>query len=131
MTHTNSHTWQNLWWAYFVLLALVFVRSLFGIHSPLDVFSAIFDGFGLVGLWGYLRGTAIGWRMFWAIYFALLVVQVICGVGGIALFAVQSGTVMSYAMLAALILLVIPQCLALWRYAFRSRAIWQAARVAA
>ena len=131
MTQITSRTWQNLWWAYFVLLALVFVRSLFDIHSPLDAFSAIFDGFGLVGLWGYLRRITIGWRMFWVIYLVLLAVQVACGVAGIALYAAKSGTVTSYAMLAALILVVIPQCLALWRYAFRSRAIWQAARVAA
>jgi hypothetical protein len=131
MTQTKSRTWQNLWWAYFVLLVLVFVRSLFNIHSPPDVIWTIFDGFGLVGLWGYLRCMAIGLRAFWAIYLALLMIQVICAVAGIALFAAKSDTVMSYAMLAALFLLAIPQCFAIWRYAFRSRAIWQAARVAA
>jgi putative Ca2+/H+ antiporter (TMEM165/GDT1 family) len=94
------------------------------------MFAAIFDGFGLVGLWGYLRGIAIGWRVFWGIYLALLVVQIACGIAGTALFAAKSGTVMAYLFAIALFLLAAPQCWALWRYAFRSSAIWQAAKVA-
>jgi len=131
MTQTNSHIWKNLWWAYFILLALVLVRSLFSIHSSLDAVSAVFNGLGLIGLWGYLRGVAIGWRMLWSIYLALFVISMIFGIAGTALFAAKSGSVVSYSMFVALILLAIPQCLALWRYAFRSRAIWQAAQVAA
>ena len=130
MTHNNSRTWQSLWWAYFFLLALIFVRSLFNIHSPLDMLAAILDGFGLVGLWGYLRGIAIGWRVFWGIYLALFLIELACGVAGTALFAAKSGAVMPYLLVIALLLLAAPQCLALWRYAFRSGAIWQAANVA-
>jgi hypothetical protein len=131
MTQTNSRIWKNLWWAYFVLLALVLIRSLFSIQSPLDAAIAAFDGLGLVGLWAYLRSVAIGWRMLWVLYLVLFAVAIFCGVAGIALFAAKSGTIMSYVTLTALSFVTIPQWFALWRYVYRSPAIWQTARVAA
>ena len=131
MTHTDSRIWINLWWAYFVLLALVLVRSIFSIHSPLDAASAVFDGLGLAGVWAYLRSVAIGWRTLWVVYLVLFAVEIICGVAGVGLFAAKSGTLTPYVKLTALILLTIPEWLALWRYAFRSVSVWHPHRVAA
>ena len=131
MTQTNSRIWKNLWWAYFALLALALGWSLFSIRSPLDVASVVFNGLGLAGLWAYLRGVAIGWRMLWVLYLALFAFAIFCGVAGIALFAAKSGTILPYVMLAQVSLATIPQWFALWCYAFRRPTVWQTARVAA
>ncbi|WP_158886656.1 hypothetical protein [Rhodanobacter sp. L36] len=130
MTKSDSRIWKGLWWAYFALLALAGVSSCFGIHSLLDALLAVFNAYGLVGLWGYLRHLAIGWRRFWIVYFVLFVADAVYGVGLIAWLAWHSHAAMYYYMFAGAILLFAPQCLALWRYGFRSSSIWQAARVA-
>lgn len=131
MTQLDSRIWKGLWWAYFALLALTTVSSCFGIHSSLDALLDVFNAYGLVGLWGYLRGLAVGWRKFWVVYFILFVADTVYSVGLIAWFAWQSHAAMYYYMSVAAALLCIPQGLALWYYGFRSSSIWQAAQVAA
>ena len=131
MTQTDSRIWKSLWWAYFVVVVITTVSSWFGIHSLLDALLAFFNAYALVGLWGYLRRVSIGWRKFWIVYFILFAAQAVYGVGLVAWLAWQSHAAMYYYMFVAAILLCIPQCLALWRYGFRSSSIWQAARVAA
>lgn len=130
MTANDSRIWTGLWWAYFVLVSLTTISSWFQIHSVLDGILAVFNGYGLVGLWGYLRRTAIGWRRFWVLYLVLFSVAAVYSVGLVAWAAVVSRTAMLYYMIVATTLLCIPQWLALWRYGFRSTPIWQAARVA-
>jgi hypothetical protein len=131
MTASDSRTWASLWWSYFALIVLTTVASWFRIHTVLDAVLAIFNGYGLVGLWGYLRRMAIGWRKFWIVYFVLFLVAAVSSVGPVAWAALLSHSAMLYYMVVASILLCAPQCLALWRYGFRSASIWQAARVAA
>ena len=131
MTKTDSHIWKGLWWVYFAVVALSTISSWFRTHSILDALLDVFSGFALVGLWGYLRGLAIGWRNFWIAFFVFFTVDAAYSVGLVAWVAFQSHAAMYYWMLAAAILLCIPQCLALWRYGFRSNSMWRAARVAA
>ena len=131
MTRNDSRSGKSLWWVYFGLLALAWFASLFDIHSLFDALLALFYGYGLVGLWGYLRDVAIGWRIFWATYLILFSAAVLYSIGLIAWFALQTSSGMLYAILVAGILLCIPQCVALWRYSFRSALLWQTAPVAA
>jgi hypothetical protein len=131
MTHTDSRILKKLWWCYFALVALTTISSWFRIQSALDAMLAVFNGYALVGLWGYLRSSAIGWRKFWAVYFVLFMLSAAYSIGMVAWAAALSHTFMLYCILAVAILLCAPQCFALWRYAFRNTSIWQAARVAA
>ena len=131
MTSNNSTIWKKLWWAYFALSALAWSTSLFRIGSVYDAVMAVFAGYGIVGMWGYLRGLGIGWRKFWIAYLVLFVGYLLYVIGRLAWLAVQYPTGMVFYMLIATMLLCTPQCLALWRYSFRSDALWQAARVAA
>ena len=131
MTANDSRIWTSLWWAYFLLILLTTISSWFRIHTVLDAALAVFNGYGLVGLWGYLRRKAIGWRKFWVTYFVLFLIAAIYSLGLVTWAALLSHTAMLYYVAVAAILLCIPQCLALWCYGFRSSSIWQAARVAA
>lgn len=131
MTQLNSRILNILWWCYFVLMALAMVSSWLRIHSVLDAVLAVFGGYGLVGLWGYLRRVAVGWRKFWIVYFIIFVAAALCGVGLIAWVAGVTHSATSYFVLIAAILLCAPHCFALWHYAFRSDPMWQAARVPA
>ncbi len=130
MTHTISRPWKILWWSYFALVAITTVSSWFGIRSVSGALLAVFNGYALVGLWGYLRHVSIGWRKFWIVYFLLFAAYAIYSIGLFAAVAWQSHAAMYYYMAVGAVFLVTPQCLALWRYGFRSSSLWQAAQVA-
>lgn len=131
MTQTHSRIRQILWWCYFTLMAIATVSSWTRVRSLPDALWAVFGGYALVGLWGYLRRVTIGWRKFWMAYFILFTGYVLYSIGLLAWVAWQAhATTYLYVAMGA-VLLVTPQCLALWRYGFRGSSIWQAAPVAA
>lgn len=131
MAQSESRIWKIFWWSYFAVLAITTVSSWFGIRSVSEVLLAVVDGYALVGLWGYLRQVSIGWRKFWVVYFALFTAYAVYGIGQFAWLAWQSHAAMYYAMTVGAVLLIAPQYWALWRYAFRSTAIWQTTQAAA
>ena len=125
MDQTGESVKSGWWLAYFGLVSLAFIGSLIlGPHSPIRLLSYVFDGFSLVGLWGYISGKAIGWRQFWAIYLVLSVAEF-----SMALVpSLWDGLQHDFAwvvlgLIAALI--QFPCWLAIWRYAFRSPHVWQ------
>jgi hypothetical protein len=127
MTQTNSRIWNILWWSYFALLAIATISSWFRVHSLSDALLAVFGGFGLVGLWGYLRRVNIGWPKFWIAYFILFTTYALYSIGLIAWLAWQAHAVTYYYVAIGAALLVTPQGLALWRYGFRSGSLWRVA----
>ena len=117
---------SRVWWlAYFMfMLSAWVVASLLGGRGKLDFAIGIFYGVGLVGLWGFVRGKAIGWRPFWAAYFFVVVAGALYSIGNLAF---GSGApwpirLWLYVLLAALI--TVPQWWALWAYSFHSPTIW-------
>ncbi len=116
---------RTLWWIYFALIALYWLLAVFSVHTLSDGLQAAFFGFGLVGLWGYLRHVAIGWRALWIAYLALFVLWV---VGNIVLHFVRGPAAgVLPALIAAFgVLLVFGLAAwALWRYSFRCASLWQ------
>ena len=119
---------KNKWWrAYLALASLAFVASLvFGTHSPIKFLFYIFNGIGLVGLWGYISDKVVGWRLFWAVYLVLsLTLAAFNLVPSLWDGLRQDLGWVAFLLVAALIEL--PRWIALWRYAFRSPHIWQQA----
>jgi hypothetical protein len=104
-------------------MLLVAAGSLFtGDYSPFDLALSVFFSFGLVGLWGFIRNVAIGWRPFWVGYFVLVMVGVLYSIGDLVLGPAVDTDFLLVAGVACLI--TIPQWAALWSYAFRSPGIW-------
>ena len=117
--------------AYFMLAAVVFVISLVtGTHSPLRLLMFIFNGFGLIGLWGYLSDKAIGWRSFWAVYACLMLLAATTVYGPDLWHGLRHDAGLVMVLLASAIFTV-PEWVAVWRYAFRSPHIWRSAPDAA
>ena len=116
-----------LWWAYFMLLVGLTLLGFLFTGSPLDVAYGIFDAVGLIGLWGWLRQVAIGWRAFWACYLALTVLFSLLE-AAIGFFGASPPDFQTLVLgLCAIVLLLSPLYVALWRYAFRSDSVWVAA----
>lgn len=111
---------NGAWWFYFALVAVLATLSLFGARSPLDFAAGVINAIGLIGVWGYLRQVAVGYRVLWVGYFALSVVASLLALGLNAADSVPAG-----ALLLALVF-VLPLYYALWQYAFRSPGVWQA-----
>ncbi|MEZ5463566.1 hypothetical protein [Dokdonella sp.] len=124
MNHPENTVPSYIWWFYFALSLLLSVVSLIqGVSSPIELAFGIVNAFALVGLWGYISQVAVGWRLFWVLYF---VASVVANIVGFALFAAGIGQ-RDFAFLAIVsfsIVLVAPMYLALWRYAFRSPKVW-------
>jgi len=116
----NSVRARSWWWAYFALSVVMNLVSILLARSPLDALNAVFCGLGLVCLWGYIRGLAVGWRQFWAVY---LLLNLLLGFVSLAL---NAGEV-PIAMLALATAFVFPLLLANYRYAFKRPEIWGAA----
>ncbi|MEZ5460351.1 hypothetical protein [Dokdonella sp.] len=113
-----------IWWFYFALSLLLAVVSLIqGVSSPIELAFGIVNAFALAGLWGYISQVAVGWRLFWVLYF---VASVVANIVGLALFAADIGQRdFAFLMIVSFsIVLVAPMYLALWRYAFRSPKVW-------
>lgn len=121
----NQRVW---WWAYFALSCLALVASIAtGWRWSLrDVLAPMFYAIGLVGLWGYLRGIALGPRAFWRVYFCATLAGAAWSVGHTLLQAGHSDATFLLPLLLAAVALCLPSWLALWRYAFRSGSMWQA-----
>ena len=116
-----------LWWLYFAFTAWWWVLSLFDLHGIPDFVLAIFNGYGVVGLWGYLRGTVIGWRRFWAVYFVLFIVEVGYSVLPAGWLGVQSGYPHVLGVVVCAALVCVPQGDAHKRNAFHNQQAWRAA----
>lgn len=120
-----------LWWAYFSLRSVgFFVSSIMGPGSVVGFVLTLMSGFSLVGLWGYLTSTAIGWRTFWRTYFAIsltlaVLVYVWLGWGAV------TNTEGSGLFLALIGLWWAPEYIALRRYAFESDTLWAAGNASA
>lgn len=114
-----------LWTVYFVFLLLVFVLgTVLGPHSPLELLKTIFFGFGLVALWGLIRGIAIGWRLFWVVYFCLVMAGVAYTIGNLAFGSDAPWPLSLWLFVLGGLLVTVPQWVALWLYAFRRPGIW-------
>jgi hypothetical protein len=124
MNHPENTMPSSFWWLYFALSLLLSALSLIrGVSSPLELAFGILNAFGLAGLWGYICQAAVGWRLFWVLYF---VASVVANIAGLVLFVASIGR-LEFALLVIVsfsIVLVAPMYLALWRYAFRSPKIW-------
>ena len=123
----DAESSHGLWWRfYFALLCVLFALSaLSGPASPLDVALTVVHAFALVGLFGYLRSVAIGWREFWLVYLGLSLSLHATGLA----FALSHEAVRETGLaviLTLLALLMLPMFLALWRYAFRCPGLWAA-----
>ncbi len=121
-------TLRVLWWLYFAFIAWSWVRSLIDLHGIPDFVLSIFNGYGVVGLWGYLRGTIIGWRTFWVVYFVFFIAEVGYSVLPAGWLGVQSGSLVVLSMVVGAALVCVPQGVALWRYAFHNQQAWRSAR---
>lgn len=114
---------HSAWWLYVVLLCGISALSLMtGPSSPLEFALGMFNLFALAGLWGYIRQVAVGWQPVWAAYFVL---SLMLGAVPLVLMLIDPGP--SLGLVVALgfsSALVLPLYLALWRYAFRSPAVW-------
>lgn len=113
------------WWAYFLAFSLMLVAAVFlGSHTPLDVLNTLVSGLGLVGLWGYVRNVAIGWRKFWAGCFLLNLLFFLHFLGGSAWLAWEQSN--AFPILLALVVgaFCFPLLLANFLYAFRSDLVW-------
>ena len=108
---------SSWWWAYFALSVAMNLVSILLARSPLDALNAVFYGLGLVCLWGYIRGLAVGWRQFWAVY---LLLNLLLGLVSLAL---NAGEV-PMALLVLATVFVFPLFLANYRYAFMQPEIW-------
>jgi hypothetical protein len=124
-TQTETMEEKGGWWfAYFVLMVLAFAGALVtGGHSPFELAKSIFFGFGLIGLWGFIRNVAIGWRRFWVGYFLLVMAGVIYSIGNLVLGPAIDSDFLVLAAVACVF--TAPQWAALWLYAFRSSVIWR------
>lgn len=117
---------SSWWWAYFLVLTVLTVAGLLsGPGSFVEALLGVVTTFALVGLWGYMRQIAIGWKQFWAVYFCISL-----ALNGTALvgFAITSRHPLDASMLmflATTAVLLAPLHLALWRYAFRSPRVWR------
>lgn len=111
------------WWAYLALFIVANLVSILMARSPLDALDAVFRGFGLVCLWGYIRGLAVGWRQFWVAYLLLsLLLELVSLVLNIRQSWVDAGSVIALHAVAAAI--AFPLYLANYRYAFKCPDIW-------
>lgn len=128
MNSDGNHNPSTAWWLYFALmLALVVLSLLSGPASPLDVVFGIVNAVALAGLWGYIRQVAVGSCMFWAGYFVLSVLLNLASL--LVNIATAEGSGVPFAIIALSAALVLPLHIALWRYAFCSRAAWAQASV--
>ena len=115
----------SLWRAYFVLLLLVFVLGTFvGPHSVPVLLKTIFYAFGLVAIWGLIRGIAIGWRPFWIVYFWLVMAGVVYTLAALAFGPGAPWPLGLWLVVGGGLLVTAPQWVALWLYAFRRPGIW-------
>ena len=115
-----------VWWSYFALQIAVLVASL--LLGPPSVRSLALSGFfalGLVALWAYVRGIAIGPRWFWSAYFFLVMICAGIGIGSTLMQAVGHDAAFYLSVLCIGVVFGAPQWWVLWRYAFRSPEIWR------
>lgn len=122
---------KSKWWSvYFSLMSLAFVASLLlGNHPPIRFLTYIFNGLGLVGLWGYISDKALGWRVFWIVYLVFSIALAALNFVPSLWDGLQHDLPWLSLLLVA-VLIQLPGWIALWRYAFRSPHIWQRAVVA-
>jgi hypothetical protein len=111
----RSRSW---WWAYFALSVVMNLVLILLARSPLDAVNAVFSGLGLVCLWGYIRGLAVGWRQLWAVY---LLLNLLLSLVSLSL---NAGEV-PFALLAISTVFAFPLFLANYRYAFKRPEIWR------
>ncbi|WP_440224202.1 hypothetical protein ACQQ2N_03045 [Dokdonella sp. MW10] len=117
---------QSGWWMVYLFLMLVLSVAgiVSGVDSPAALLMSIVNGYAIVGLWGWLSQKAIGWRSVWCGYAFFLMA------GGFAFTAMLLWVASherdpAYAVIAlASVILSAPLWWAIWRYAFRSPAIW-------
>lgn len=115
---------SRFWRGYFFLLGFLIGLSLLsGSGSLLNVFLALFNAFGLAGLWGYITQAAVGWRAVWGVYFCLSL-----AVNGLLVLLqlrdVVNESLPPLAFLAFSALPLVPLYIALWRYVCRSPSAW-------
>ena len=119
--------YMSLFWKlYAVLLVASYIASFF-IH-PLDVgalLPTVFAGVGIVGLAGFAYGIPIGPRIFWRIYFALLILFIGLFLGFFALSVFNAERLADMLLPAmSLVFCVLPLSYALWAYAYKSSPLW-------
>ena len=114
----NPHE-SKLWAGYFlVMCAVVVLDALFGDHGIASVVNTILSGVSLVGLWGYISKKALGSPAVWRLMLAFQVL-------GTAVLLVVALAAHAPVWVPAIgFAFAFPLLLALYRYAFRSRAIW-------
>lgn len=120
---TTQRIKSALWWAYFAVIVLSFLLLLVRLRSAQDAVVVIFEGVGLVGVWGYLRGVAVGRRVFWLAYLWVAVVLAVCGIAGLALVWGTPGVERLSFVFAAGVLLAVPEFVAIWRYSHHGRSV--------
>ena len=114
------------WKLYAVLLAAGYIASFF--IQPLDVgtlLPTVFAGAGVVGVAGFAYGVPIGPRIFWRIYFALLILVIGLFLGFFALYVFNAERLADMLLPAmSLVFCVLPLSRALWAYAYKSSPLW-------
>lgn len=115
-----------LWLGYWgLMVALSGVSLLTGLDHPLDLVEGVFHALSLVALWGWLRGIAVGTSGLWRGYLVLFLLNMFWGLAGLASGAGGEPVDGWWLVLVIVLGLNGPLCYALWRYGFRSEAIWR------
>ena len=119
--------YTSLFWKFYaVLLVASYIASFF--IQPLDVgtlLPTVFAGVGVVGLAGFAYGVPIGPRIFWRIYFGLLILftGLFLGFFALSIFNMERLTEMLLPA-TSLVFCVLPLSYALWAYAYKSTSLW-------
>lgn len=115
-----------LWLGYWVLMVVLSGFSLLtGLDHPLDLVEGVFHALSLVALWGWLRGIAIGTSGLWRGYLVLLMLSLRLRMAW-SFFQPGGESAAEWGLVLVIVLGVNgPLWYALWRYGFRSEAIWQ------
>jgi hypothetical protein len=107
-----------------VLVVVASLAIVFGAKNPSDISMTLFNSVAVIGLWGYVYDLPMGWREFWMIYFPLSVISPAYGVWEFAMGPGAPWPLTLWLAAFVLMLLNVPLWIGLWRYAFRSPAIW-------
>lgn len=122
----NTTNTKAGWWLYFMVIALNLLAS--PILEPRNFeswTSLLIGGIALVGLYGYLRGTAIAAKWFWALYFFACSLICVFYLAKNLVMPPPEGRGLVLSGIIFGIVVSLPLLLSLWRYAFRSPDIWR------
>jgi hypothetical protein len=124
---SNLAAKKSWWLAYFIFMLVAWVvASFLGGRDTINLVLGGFYGIGLVGLWGFVRAKAIGWRLLWVAYFLLVVSGALYSIGNLAFGPGAPWPTQLWLFVLLAVLVTFPQWLALWFYSFRSPDIWLA-----